>query len=91
MEPDAMTLNFFVQHAIPSSFCLVLTIWELLHVRQDRKNVSVALPVTTAYEEVVWGQAVSDLGFFFLPPSWSRPPPLAPSTPPLVVRPPYDR
>ena len=31
-----MTLNFFVQHVIPSLFCLVLTVWQLLHMGPGR-------------------------------------------------------
>ena len=46
-DPGAMTLNSFVQHAIPSPFCLVLTVWQLLHVGSGRKNVHVALSVTS--------------------------------------------
>ena len=46
-DSGAMTLNSFVQHAIPSPFCLVLTIWQLLHVGPGRKNVHVALLVTS--------------------------------------------
>ena len=45
-NPDATTLNSFVQHAIPSPFCLVLTVWQLLHVGPGRKNVHVAFSVT---------------------------------------------
>ena len=44
-DPGAMMLNSFVQHTIPSPFCLVLIIWQLLHVGSGRKNVYVALSV----------------------------------------------
>ena len=44
-DSGAMTLNSFIQHVIPSPFCLVLTVWQLLHVGPGKKNVHVALSV----------------------------------------------